>query len=97
MQSEPDTLQDPAYTVTSYPDGFIQEQYTSNNTQYNSSQLERWGCVNGVEPKYDAGCGLHQDKYNYWIYYQIPAVCEVPVQFTIKSGNTVVLTEACPE
>ena len=51
--------------------------------------------MNDLEPEYVDGCSSLENKYNYWIYYQIPAVCEVPVQFTIYSGNTIVLTEAC--
>ncbi|EJK58246.1 hypothetical protein THAOC_21652 [Thalassiosira oceanica] len=87
----------PAYGITEKPDGYIQDQYTSATTNFanNGQPMGGWGCVNDEEPVYVDGCPGHQDKYNYWIYYQIPAVCEVPVQFTIYSGNTVVLTEAC--
>ena len=80
--------------ITAPPDGVIYDQYTSNNTDFTPSQ-GGWGCVNDEEPAYVYGCPGSQDEYNDWVYFEAPALCEVPVQFTITSGNTEVLQEAC--
>ncbi|EJK62705.1 hypothetical protein THAOC_16671, partial [Thalassiosira oceanica] len=97
MHNRGRTLPPPAYEITAPPDGVIQNQYTSATTNYpnNGQPMGGWGCVNDAEPEYVDGCPSEENQYNDWVFYQIPAVCEVQVQVTIYSGNTIVLQEAC--
>jgi len=52
------------------------------------------GCATGP-PTSVSVCSSSANRYNTWVYYEYPGTCGVPVSYTLLSGNTVVLAEAC--
>ena len=45
---------------------------------------------------YAAGCPGSENQYNDWVYYDFPGLpANVPLSFTVLSGNTVFTTDAC--
>jgi gliding motility-associated-like protein len=52
------------------------------------------GCSSPIT--YAAGCPGDENTYNDWVYYDFPGLPpNVPISFTILSGNTVFTTDAC--
>ncbi len=51
------------------------------------------GCSSPIT--YAAGCLGEENTYNDWVYYDFPGLPpNVPISFTILSGNTVFTTDA---
>jgi len=67
-----------------YPIAMINNQGRSAST--------RWGCINNALPTLVSSCNR---SYNDWVYYEYPVTCNQQVSYTLLSGNTVVLQEAC--
>jgi len=52
------------------------------------------GCRSGESDALVLSCEL---VHNNWVYYDFPITCGVPVEYTLISGQTIVLTEGCTE
>jgi len=52
------------------------------------------GCRSGESDALVISCDL---VHNNWVYYDFPITCGVPVEYTLISGQTEVLTEGCTE
>eukprot|EP00579_Thalassiosira_antarctica_P019809 CAMPEP_0201956960 /NCGR_PEP_ID=MMETSP0904-20121228/4365_1 /ASSEMBLY_ACC=CAM_ASM_000553 /TAXON_ID=420261 /ORGANISM="Thalassiosira antarctica, Strain CCMP982" /LENGTH=473 /DNA_ID=CAMNT_0048501749 /DNA_START=74 /DNA_END=1495 /DNA_ORIENTATION=+ len=73
--------------VTTTPAGIM-----NNKDAYNPATTD-WGCVGDKVPTIVKSCS--GTKYHDWVYYEYAAQCNVPVSYTLLTGNTVVLMEAC--
>lgn len=71
-------------TQTSAPGGGVQNVTPGNLP----------GCSTPIT--YGAGCGGQQNTYNDWVYYDFTGIPQnVPITFTILSGNTVFTQDGC--
>ena len=71
-------------TITSAPGGSVM--------QMTPGQLS--GCSTPIA--YAAGCPTQENTYNDWVYYDFPGLpVNVPLSFTVISGNTVFTEDAC--
>ena len=71
-------------TITSVPGGAV--------TGMTSGSLP--GCSTPIT--YAAGCPSEENTYNDWVYYDFPGLpANIPLSFTIISGNTVFTEDCC--
>ena len=53
------------------------------------------GCSNGSQPTLNTFCSGRVGNYNDFVYYDFPTGCNIPTSYTLLSGNTIILQEAC--
>ncbi|KAL7531547.1 hypothetical protein ACHAXR_007166, partial [Thalassiosira sp. AJA248-18] len=85
-------------TLTKYPDAFINNKDIYNTTDP-TTQIG-WGCRDDTLPEVVTTCRNDDKVINHrdntdWVYFERPATCNVPITYTLLSGNTVVLKDGC--
>ena len=74
--------EDDGTTVTKLPDGVLNNFAGTNFPDCNGGSTQVTVCSG-------------QNGDDDWVYYNYVGVCDQPLHYTLLSGNTVVLTEAC--